>query len=294
MIASKFDNFDSAQEPNKNIRRVLDIKEITCKSCLNKSKLTDYVINPYTGCEHSCKYCYATFIRRFQNIKEKWGEFVYAKINCPDLLEKELEKAKPGNIFMSSVCDCYMPLESKFKITRKILEILAKPKFKDKFTIEILTKSSFVKRDFDLLNKLDCELGLSLGIIDDKIAEIIEPNASLPSERIETLKEANEQGIKVYGFISPVIPGLSDLDKTFSKLKEVGCDYVWVELLNTKPSVLESLAPIIRSKFPEALSDIDYAINNEEEYYKKKKEQILSLEKKYNLKVKEIVRHSKK
>lgn len=270
------------------------VKEIQVKSCLNKSKLTDYVINPYTGCSHGCKYCYATFIRRFQNIKEKWGEFVYAKINCPELLEKELEKAKSGNIFMSSVCDCYMPLESKFKLTRKILEILAKQKFKDKFKIEILTKSSLVKRDFDLLKELDCELGLSLGIIDDKIATIIELGASKPSERIETLKEAKKQGIKIYGFISPVIPGLSDLDKTFSKLKEVGCDYVWVELLNTKPSVISSLVPIIKNKFPEAMKEIEFAVNNEEEYYKKIEKQVLMLEKKYNLKVREIVRHKKR
>ena len=270
------------------------IKEIQVKSCLNKSKLTDYVINPYTGCSHGCKYCYATFIRRFQNIKEKWGEFVYAKIDCPELLEKELEKSKPGNIFMSSVCDCYMPLESKFKLTRRILEILAKPKFKNKFTIEILTKSSLVKRDFDLLKKLDCELGLSLGIIDDKISKVIEPNASLPSERIETLREAKKQEIKTYGFISPIIPGLSDLEKIFLKLKEVGCNYVWVELLNTKPSVISGLLPIIKEKFPEAMKDIEFAINHEKEYYKKIKEQVSMLEKKYNLKVREIVRHNKK
>lgn len=70
----------------------MKIKEIECKACMVKSKLTDYVINPYTGCQHGCVYCYADFIRRFQNISEKWGEFVFVKVNCVDFLEAELEK----------------------------------------------------------------------------------------------------------------------------------------------------------------------------------------------------------
>src|SRR3989338_10413620 len=119
----------------------MQIKEIQVKSCLNKSKLTDYVINPYTGCSHACTYCYADFIRRFQNIKEKWGEFVYVKINCVEILKKELEKAKPGHIWMSSVCDCYMPIEEKYKLTRMILETILKYGG-NKFTIEISTKSA--------------------------------------------------------------------------------------------------------------------------------------------------------
>lgn len=116
------------------------IKEISVKSCMTKSKLTDYVINPYTGCSHGCKYCYADFIRRFQNIPDKWGEFVYVKINCPELLKKELAINKPGHIWLSSVTDCYNPLEGKYKLTRGILETIAKSPYRKKFTFEILTK----------------------------------------------------------------------------------------------------------------------------------------------------------
>ncbi len=113
----------------------MEIREIKCKACMNKSKLTDYVINPYTGCQHGCKYCYADFIRRFQNIPEKWGDFIYAKVNCPKLLEKELEKNKPGHIWLSSVTDCYSPVEARFKLTRKILETIAKSQYKPKFKL---------------------------------------------------------------------------------------------------------------------------------------------------------------
>jgi len=288
MITSKFDNFDSAQKSKK----IFDIKEIKCKNCMTKSKLTDYVINPYTGCEHGCRYCYADFMRRFQNIKENWGDFVYAKINCPELLAQELEKNKPGHIWLSSVCDCYMPIESRFKLTRKILEIISNSKFKNKFTIEILTKSALVRRDFDLLKKLNIELGMSINTINDDIARIIEPLASPPSLRIETLRLAKNNGIKVFGFISPVIPGITKLNEIFSKLEFV--DYVWVELLNTKKSVLDRLIPLIKQKFPQAMKDFDFAISNPNEYYKKIEKEIRELEKKHKIKVREIVRHDLK
>ena len=267
----------------------METKEIKCKTCMTKSKLTDYVINPYTGCQHGCKYCYADFIRRFQNIKEKWGDFVYAKMNCPELLEKELEKNKPGHIWMSSVTDCYCPLEGKLKLTRKILETILKSKYKNKFTIEILTKSALIKRDFDLLKQLNVEIGCSINNLDGKTARILEPFASSPRLRIDVLKEAKNQGIKVYGFISPVLPGITNLDELFKEL--AFCEYVWVELLNTRKAVLDRLMPVIKENFPDKIKDFEFAINNPEEYYKKTKKQIRELEKKYKLKVREIVVH---
>jgi DNA repair photolyase len=267
----------------------MEIKEIKVKSCMTKSKLTDYVINPYTGCQHGCKYCYADFIRRFQNIKEKWGDFVYAKINCPELLEKELDKNKPGNIWLSSVCDLYMPIEAKYKLTRKILEIIANSPHKKKFTIEILTKSALVKRDFDLLKKLNVELGCSVNSLDPKISRIIEPLASPPKERIDALKEAKKQGIKVYGFISPVLPGITNLEELFRELSF--CNYVWVEVLNIKRPILNRLLPVIREHLPEKIKDFEYMLNNHEEYCEKVRKEVRTLEKKYKLKVKEVVVH---
>lgn len=267
----------------------MKVKEIQAKSCMTKSKLTDYVINPYTGCEHGCVYCYADFIRRFQNIADKWGDFLFAKVNCPEFLEKELEKSKPGNIFISSVCDCYTPSEEKYKLTRRILEIIANSPHRKKFTIEILTKSTLVKRDFDLLKKLNVELGFSVNNLNDKIASVIEPGASPPSERVKTLKEAKDFGIKVFGFISPVLPGISNLEDIFRELSF--CDYVWVEFLNIKKSVLDRLMPLIKNNFPDKVKDFKFAINNPQEYYENMKKLVRELEKKYKLKVKDIIVH---
>jgi len=264
------------------------IKEIKCKSCMTKSKLTDYVINPYTGCQHGCIYCYADFIRRFQNIKESWGDFVYAKINCPELLKKELEKNKAGHIWMSSVCDCYISLENKFRLTRQILEIISKSPYKKKFSIEILTKSGLVKRDFDLLKNLNAELGMSINSLDEDFSRAIEPLASSPKIRIETLKQAKKSGIRVFGFISPVT-NFTDLEEIFKELSF--CDYVWVEILNIKKSVKDRMIPVIKEKFPNKFDEFMEMINNYESFCNKIKKQARELEKKYGLKVRAVVVH---
>ena len=68
------------------------IKEVYAKSILSKSKVMDYTVNPYIGCEHGCTYCYARFMKRFTRHKEKWGNFVDLKINAPKLLQREIKK----------------------------------------------------------------------------------------------------------------------------------------------------------------------------------------------------------
>ena len=267
----------------------MKVIEIECKSCMTKSKLTDYVINPYTGCQHGCKYCYADFIRRFQNIKEKWGNFVFPKTNCPQLLEKELETNKPGHIWMSSVTDPYQPLEGKYRLTRKILETIANSPYRKKFSIEILTKSALIIRDFDLIKQLDAEIGCSINTLDDKASGMIEPLASPPSERIKTLREAKEHGIRVFGFISPVLPGITKLDELFRELSF--CSYVWVELLNTKPSVIARMKPLYRQYFPEAMEMFESAISRPDEHYEAIKKEVMILGKEYKLKVNDVIRH---
>ncbi len=224
-------------------------------------------------------------------IKEPWGEFVHAKVNCPELLKRELQRNKPGNIWLSSVTDPYQPIEGKYNLTRKILETIANSPYGKKFTVEILTKSVLVRRDFDILKKLDVELGISVNTLDSKAARILEPLASPPMERIKVLKEARTQGIKVYGFISPVIPGITKLDELFRELKF--CDYAWVELLNTKPAVMARLMPVLRKHFPDAVPKIMFAVEREEEYFRQTSKEIMTLEKKHGLKVREIVRHGK-
>jgi DNA repair photolyase len=268
----------------------MKIKEIQSKTCMVKSKLTDYVINPYTGCQHGCVYCYADFIKRFQKIKGAWGSFAYAKVNCPELLPRELEKNKPGNIWLSSVCDCYMPVEAKFKLTRKILETISKSKFKDKFTIEILTKSALVKRDFDLLKNLNVELGMSINSLDDKFTKKLEPLASPPRERVAALEQAKKQDIKIFGFISPVMI-FTDLEDIFKEFKRIGCAYVWIEIINRRQSTKNKMLPFVKKNFPKRFDEFKEMFDNYEDFCAKILKQARALEKKYKLKIRDVVVH---
>ena len=102
----------------------MKIREIHSKSILSPSKIYDYVVNPYVGCQHGCTYCYARFMKRFTGHKEPWGEFVDVKVNAPDLLRREITRKKMGSVWMSGVCDPYQPLEKKYRLSRQCLAIL--------------------------------------------------------------------------------------------------------------------------------------------------------------------------
>jgi len=89
------------------------IKEINVKTALTKTGIQgfDYCLNPYVGCGHACRYCYASFMKRFTGHIEPWGDFVDVKINAPQVLRKQLQRAKPGSVLISTVTDPYQPLE---------------------------------------------------------------------------------------------------------------------------------------------------------------------------------------
>ncbi len=208
----------------------LIIKEIKVRSILTKTGIPGrkYCINPYVGCAHACKYCYATFMKRFTGHIEPWGSFVDVKINAADVLRKQLKRTEnaqralaseydnkqvhtfgfpqgthKGNIIVSSVTDPYQPVEAKYMITRKCLEVLALYQFQ----VDILTKSPLVLRDIDIISKLkDAEVGLTITTDNDRVRKIFEPNAPPIPVRIEALKKLHKKGIKTYVFIGPVLP----------------------------------------------------------------------------------------
>ncbi|MBI5192519.1 MAG: DUF5131 family protein [Nitrospirae bacterium] len=184
--------------------RVL-IREIKVKSILSKSGIPgfDYCINPYAGCYHGCKYCYATFMKRFTGHTEEWGSFVDVKMNAPEILQRELRRKEKGRVIISSVTDAYQPVEGKYKITRQCLEVLSEHQYE----VDILTKSPLVIRDMDVLKRFrDIDVGITITTDDDKIRKIFEPNAPPINSRINALKRLHDNGIKTYVFIGPVLP----------------------------------------------------------------------------------------
>src|SRR5271157_4619818 len=125
----------------------LVVKEVHAKSVLSRSGIEgiSYTVNPYTGCSHGCRYCYATFMKKYTGHPEAWGEFVDAKMNAPLLLAKQLSRAARGNVILSSVTDPYQRLEARYGLTRACLVTLSDYDF----PVEVLTKSPLVVRDMD-------------------------------------------------------------------------------------------------------------------------------------------------
>jgi DNA repair photolyase len=181
------------------------VREIEAKSILNPSKIHDYCINPYTGCAVGCVYCYAAqFMRRYSGHSEPWGEFVDVKINAPTLLAKQIVRAKRGTIWIASVCDPYQPLEGRYGLTRRLLEVLAGRDF----PVAIQTKSARVRRDLDLIRQIPhVEVGFTIATDDEATAKLFEPHASPVRERIEVLREFKAAGVATFAFAGPLLPG---------------------------------------------------------------------------------------
>lgn len=188
----------------------MKVSEVQVKGILTRSRIPgiDYSLNPYVGCYFGCRYCYASFMRRFTNHKEPWGQFVDIKINAPEILEKQLQREGPGHIVMSLVTDPYQPMEKRYEITRRCLQVFLKlgPHL-EKFSLSILTRSALVLRDIDLLKRLaNLEVGLTVTTDDEAIRKIFEPKAYSIRSRIETLRKLKAAGIKTYVFIGPILP----------------------------------------------------------------------------------------
>ena len=183
----------------------LIIREIKAKSILTKSGIpgVDYCVNPYVGCSHGCRYCYATFMKRYTGHTEPWGGFVDVKINAPEILQRQLKRARNGRVMISSVTDAYQQIESKYKLTRQCLEIL----LQNQSPVDILTKSPLVLRDMDIIKKFkDIEVGITITTNDEEIRKVFEPNAPSIIARMRALKTLHDNRIKTYAFIGPALP----------------------------------------------------------------------------------------
>ncbi len=223
------------------------VHEIQAKSILNRSKIHDYCLNPYTGCEVGCVYCYAAlFMARYSGHKEPWGEFVDVKVNAPDLLARQIARAKRGTIWIASVCDPYQPLEERYGLTRRALEILAGRDF----PVQIQTKSARILRDLDVILRIrDVEVGFTVATDDETIAGLFERRASSVRERIEILREFKASGVRTFAFAGPLLPGNPE---RLAVLFDGAVDRVLVDRMNYVPAVRAFYS---RHGLEEALTD---------------------------------------
>lgn len=242
----------------------MKIKEVTVKSVITKSNLpeADFVINPYIGCQHSCVYCYADFMKRFTgHTGEEWGNFVDVKINAPETISSA-KIPKGALILFGSVTDPYQPIESKYKITRSCLEKLLE--FQP--NLEILTKSPLVLRDIDLLRQFNhLRVGISIGVLDEKLAHELEPYVASPKKRIDTLKELNDAGIETYLFVSPIFPEISDISGLLDSV-EGNVREVMFENLNIRANNRERVMNFVTKNKPE-LTDFYLGLSKNDPYW---------------------------
>lgn len=203
----------------------MKVKGIRAKNVLSRSKVFDYTLNPYVGCAHGCCYCYAKFIKRFTGHREDWGEFVDVKINAPERLRQEIKRKKPGRVWISGVCDPYQPLEKRYTLTRKCLEIF----IENGWPVTIQTKSPLVLRDRNLLKRSKhAEVCFTITTADEKIRKIFEPGAPAIAERLAALAKLHTEGIRTTVMIAPLLPRAEGLVK---KLKGQ-VDSVLIDRLN--------------------------------------------------------------
>ena len=221
------------------------IKNINVKNVLTKSNLpvSDFSANPYVGCEHACKYCYASFMKRFTNHSEEWGTFVDIK-EWPVI--KNPKKYSGKEIFLSSVTDPYQPLEEKYLRTRKLLEELKDSGAK----ISIATKSDLILRDLGLIKTFpDARVSFSINTLDEKFRSDMD-NAVSVERRLEAMKIFHENKIRTTCFISPIFPVLSDVKAIIERAKDF-CNLIWLENLNLRGDYKAKILNYVHENHPE-------------------------------------------
>ena len=237
------------------------IKNIEVNDYLTKSNLpaSDYVINPYVGCTHGCKYCYASFMKRFTGHNEEWGEFIDIK-HCDKKIN--LKKISKKNVFLSSVTDCYNELEEKNLITRNILEQLVN----SDCYLSISTKSKLILRDIDILKKIkNLTVSMSINTLNEKFRNDMD-NASSIKDRLETLKKLHENGIYTVLFMSPIFPYITEWKEIIELSKEFIDEY-WFENLNLRGNYKTYILNYIKENYSNIYPKYLEIYNNKDNSY---------------------------
>ncbi|MEX2128413.1 MAG: PA0069 family radical SAM protein [Xanthobacteraceae bacterium] len=174
----------------------------------------DRSINPYRGCEHGCIYCYARPTHAFQGLSPglDFETKLFVKPDAPELLARELAAPgyQPKMIALGTNTDPYQPIERKWRVTRRILEVLRDANH----PVGIVTKSALVTRDLDILSEMAAKglakVALSVTTLDHRLARAMEPRAATPAKRLETIRLLANAGVPTAVMVAPIIPAIND------------------------------------------------------------------------------------
>ena len=222
----------------------MKVWEVTCLSGIVPSGLPGlrYALNPYRGCQTSCRYCYAPAVLRDSR---HWGAYVEVKRNIPMVLAREVKKADPGVVGIGTVTDGYQAIEGRYKVTRYCLEVL----LRHEWPISIQTKSSLVLRDLDLITQFaHKDVGVTITTMDEAMRRALEPYASPAKKRLETLRKLNEAGVETWAFIGPMLPLATEhrLESLISGIADAGTKKILVDRLRLKEGTWAMLEPSLR------------------------------------------------
>ena len=223
------------------------IQEIEVKSVLSKSNLPvcEYSVNPYVGCPHACQYCYASFMKRFTNHPEPWGNFLDVKY-WPII--KNPQKYAGKELFIGSVTDPYNPQEEVYGRTRALLTQLQGSGAK----ISIATKSDLILRDLELIKSFpNARVSWSINTLDETFREDMD-NAVSIQRRLAAMETFHRVGVRTTCFISPIFPGITDA-KAIIQRARTQCNLIWLENLNLRGGYKTVIMDYIQKKRPDLL-----------------------------------------
>jgi DNA repair photolyase len=242
-------------------KREVQYFELPTRSILNRCTSNmpfQWTINPYRGCEFGCKYCYARYTHEFMEMApEEFEDKIYAKSDAAFLLRQELGRtSRKDSIAIGTATDPYQPAEQRFGRTRAILEVFARERGRH---LSITTKSDLVARDVDLLREIARAnvLGVNMTVttLDGRLARALEPRAPRPELRLQAIRRLSAAGICVGLFPNPIMPGLTDTERSLDRLARAARDAGAMSFgggpLFLKPAAQSVMLPFLDREMPQ-------------------------------------------
>jgi len=217
----------------------------------------DRSINPYRGCEHGCVYCFARPTHAYLGLSPglDFESKLFMKPNAPELLERELSAPgyEPKIIAIGTNTDPYQPIERRYKIMRRILEVLESAGH----PVGIVTKSALVLRDLDVLVRMAkrdlVKVALSVTTLDPKLARVMEPRAATPARRLDTLRQLAKAGVPTTVMVAPVIPAINDaeIERILEAVAAAGVRHAGYVLLRLPLEIRDLFSEWLKENFPD-------------------------------------------
>ena len=217
----------------------------------------DRSINPYRGCEHGCVYCFARPTHAYLGLSPglDFETKLFVKPEAPELLERELSAPnyQPRTIAIGTNTDPYQPIDRRYQIMRRILEVLERAGH----PVGIVTKSALVLRDIDILSRMAernlAKVALSVTTLDAKLARTMEPRAATPSRRLETLRQLSAAGIPTAVLVAPIIPAINDseIERILDAAAAAGVQGAGYVILRLPLEVRDLFREWLMSNFPD-------------------------------------------